>query len=129
MCSIGPVTPEANCTDGAIRLQSETNLANPLEGRVEICFNRAWGTVCDNGFGQPEANAICNQLDHQFGFAHSSAIPKLNASFGEGQGPIFIDNIGCRDDDVFFRNCSVFGIIGYHECYHSKDAGVICKGG
>ena len=32
-------------------------------GRVEVCINRAWGTICDNGFGTEDAVVICNQLD------------------------------------------------------------------
>lgn len=125
MCSADAVTEEANCTDGRIRLQDGTN---PLEGRVEICYNRAWGTVCDRGFEQTEANIVCNQLDSQFEFAHSTAIPTRNTQFGEGHGPIFVDNIACSPTDVYFSECSVVGIRGYHECDHSQDAGVICEG-
>ena len=48
------------CYEGDIRLLEG---ATPREGRVEVCFNNAWGTVCDNGFGIPEARVICRQLD------------------------------------------------------------------
>ena len=37
-----------------------------LEGRVEICHNRAWGTVCTSGFAQTEADVVCSQLDRPF---------------------------------------------------------------
>lgn len=47
------------------------NGSNPLEGRVEICINNAWGTVCDNHFGQDDADVICNQLDEQMGIMHN----------------------------------------------------------
>ena len=35
---------------------------NILEGRLEVCFNRVWGTVCDSGFNADDAQVICNQL-------------------------------------------------------------------
>ena len=34
------------------------------EGRVEICKDNAWGTVCDNNFGTEEANVACRQLGY-----------------------------------------------------------------
>ena len=111
--------------DGEIRLRSGNTL---LEGRVEICFNRAWGTVCDEGFGNPEASIICNELDNRFDYAHSTSKPLRGGVFGEGNGPIFIDNIGCDPNIMYFSQCSIIGLRGFHECDHSQDAGVSCEG-
>ena len=47
------------CVDGDIRLRGGTS---PSEGRVEICNNHAWGTVCDDLWGTPDANVACGQL-------------------------------------------------------------------
>ena len=33
-----------------------------LEGRVEICINNAWGTVCDKKFSSEDAQVVCRQL-------------------------------------------------------------------
>ena len=55
----GTSTPASNCTDGALRLVGGTN---PAEGRVEICINNAWGTVCDDGFTREDALVVCRQV-------------------------------------------------------------------
>ena len=53
MIYIGP------CTNGEIRLEG-ANYDN--EGRVQICFNNVWGTVCDSTWGLDEASVVCRQL-------------------------------------------------------------------
>jgi len=56
-------TPAGNCIDGALRLVGGNNT---LEGRVEICVNNAWGTVCDDGFSSEDAQVVCTQLGEIF---------------------------------------------------------------
>ena len=51
----------SNCTDGAVRL---INGSGPHEGRLEVCVNEAWGTVCSNGWDQIDTNVVCNQLGY-----------------------------------------------------------------
>ena len=47
------------CTEGSIRLVGGNT---PQEGRVEVCNNNAWGTVCDDTFETNEANVACRQI-------------------------------------------------------------------
>ena len=46
------------CTQGTLRLQGGT----ATSGRVEICHTNVWGTVCDDGWDNANAQAACRQL-------------------------------------------------------------------
>ena len=47
------------CQNGDIRLVNGTTF---YEGRVEICWNETWGTVCDGFWSTFDATVACRQL-------------------------------------------------------------------
>ena len=50
----------SNCSDGDVQLVGG---ASQFEGRVEVCLNRAWGTVCAyNNWDNQEVQVVCNQI-------------------------------------------------------------------
>ena len=52
-------TLAGNCEDNEVRL---VNGSSVLEGRVEICLNNAWGTVCTDVSSVDDATVICRQI-------------------------------------------------------------------
>ena len=60
----------STCTYGDVRL---VDGSNQYEGRVELCINDQWGTVCDNSWGSTDATTVCKQL----GYAYTSGMVKL----------------------------------------------------
>ena len=51
------------CQNGEIRLAG-SGRATEREGRVEVCFNDRWGTVCDDYWDDPDARVVCRQLGY-----------------------------------------------------------------
>ena len=63
---MSPVTV-SNCTTGDIRL---TDGSTEYEGRVEVCINGVWGSVCDHGWDSNDASVVCKQLGYQGKLTH-----------------------------------------------------------
>ena len=52
-------TSQADCSSGDLHLVGGERES---EGRVEICVEGFWGTVCDSGWDQREALVVCRQI-------------------------------------------------------------------
>ncbi|XP_019850362.1 PREDICTED: uncharacterized protein LOC109581053 isoform X2 [Amphimedon queenslandica] len=108
------------CTTGEIRL---VNGDTPNQGRVEICINKVWGTVCDDSWNYNNARVVCRQLGYSTdGATYSSG---LNG-YGQGTGAIFLDEVQCSGNQCSLLDCPQ-NLIGDHNCGHSEDVGVSCS--
>ena len=81
-----------------------------------------WGTLCDDYFDINDANVICKFL----GFPGATAAYS-NSHFGDGSGPIWLDNLHCVGSETTLFDCPHSGF-GIHNCQHNEDAGVQCTG-
>lgn len=54
-------TETQNCNEGATRLVNGTL---DREGRLEVCANGVWGTVCSIKFALSAAYVTCKQIGH-----------------------------------------------------------------
>lgn len=54
-----PNTAYPNCNLGDLRLVGGTT---NREGRIEICIDGQWGTICDDGWSSFDARVACRQM-------------------------------------------------------------------
>ena len=60
MCILG-------CVNGEVRLVNGTSVqigSNPREGRVEVCMNGTFGTICNSRWDTLDAGVVCRQLGY-----------------------------------------------------------------
>lgn len=102
-----------------IRLQEGNTTCS---GRVEIWHGGSWGTVCDDSWDLNNAQVVCRQL------GCGSALKALKeAAFGQGTGPIWLNEVKCKGNESSFWDCPVKSW-GHSDCGHKEDAAVICSG-
>ena len=134
--------PPPNCSageEGEFRL---VNGSSANEGRLEVCHDQKWGTICDDYWTTEEATVACRDLGYTNG-AESGGVKFLASGnggipyFGAAASsvPIWLDDIQCSGDESSLLDCEVAGgglvsnAWGESNCKHTEDVGMRCRTG
>ncbi|XP_062402544.1 adhesion G protein-coupled receptor E3-like isoform X1 [Sardina pilchardus] len=115
-CGHGEGAAEVVCS--AVRL---VNGPNRCAGRVEVFHDGVWGTVCHDFWNMTDAEVVCKELD-----CGKAIEAPIEARFGEGSDPIWLDDVLCTGKESSLMNCG-HSRLGLHNCGHHRDAGAICS--
>ena len=95
-------TLSAGQSEGDVRLVGGTG----HQGTVEVFHEGEWGTICDDSW---------NRVWYR-------------AHYGQGQGPIWVDQIDCPQGATRITQCNPTpDNWGIHDCRKTEDAGVDCR--
>ena len=101
------------------------------DGRVEVCINQAWGSICSSGWNSQDVFVVCKQLGYVikimeiYIYQISSYIGGEVKSISSGAGPILMSHLYCNGNEASLLDCS------HQSCYvsscSSPDAGATCE--
>ena len=104
-----------------------TTGAKPAAGRVEMAWELAFGTVCDDYWSNEDGNVACRQM------GHAAGTRVVGGSFFGGAADgvaTVLDDVRCRGDEASLLECPRRREPGTHNCNprdrHVEDAGVMC---
>ena len=120
-----------NCTDYDVQL---VNGSTANEGKVLICINGVWGTLCDDYINNVDAGVICTQLGYRGGTCNILILVlyKLliggtvyTSQFPNSHIPLVTD-ISCSSQYTSISQCSISHFTRTSSCDADDIAAVRC---
>ena len=113
-----------------------------MNGRVEVCLNNIYGTVCGINWDELDAKVTCRQLgysdsskiiyyskitlvDCMYSLQCEDVVALTGGTYGQGSGPILQGRTVCNGGEAMLVDCTSFPS---SDCDHSRDAAVQCGG-
>lgn len=60
-----------DCNDGDVRLMG---ISSSMEGRVEVCYDGVWGSVCTRAWSAADVSVTCRQLGYTDSGIYNEAV-------------------------------------------------------
>ncbi|GFR39709.1 hypothetical protein Agub_g188 [Astrephomene gubernaculifera] len=92
-------------------------------GRVEVCLNGTWGSVCDDGWDDQDAQVACRNM----GFSYGTALNGASTDNGPTGMRVWLSQVNCTGSEVDLSECTTDSPVGATQCTHAMDAGVSCS--
>ena len=132
------------CIDGGIRI-IPSNARTAIKGRVEVCFNGIWGTICSINWDDQDASVACKQLGYSAEgvtqiskciCAFFTCCKYLTLTIGAlsiGSYPDHVSNvhiidISCAGTESSVFDCPHTAAIPSQSCPNNADAYIQCNG-
>ena len=97
------------------------------EGRLEIYYNGAWGTICDDYWNKNNADVACRALGFVASVEDYNRYRTAYFAPGTEEQEIVLDDLNCNGDESGLLECpSGQPGPGFHNCRHSEDVGLRC---
>ena len=132
--SKNPLDP-GECEQGSIRV---VDGIIEQEGRVEVCIDSVWGSVCDERWDKTDAHVVCRQMGHpELGITYhiyyyclrtvlfSEPIVFTGSYFGDGKYPIVYSNLKCGGWENDITDCGKDNYLDF-SCSRNNVAGLLC---
>ena len=122
--------------DGTVRLREGRTYADGrADGRLEVAFNRQWGTVCGDRARDP-GNLAPVLACRSMGYGTGRTTRNRNSqAFNAGDTPIVLDDVRCFADSTHWTGSPPTNIgdcfhsgWGQHNCTHREDLWIECSG-
>ena len=108
------------CASGNVRL---TGSSDNSQGRVEVCVDNQWGSICDDSWSPPSTALTCKLLNKFGGELISPVDFLVNDTV-----PILLDDVKCTGSESNFLSCPQLSLSLPHDCSHTEDVAVRCLG-
>ena len=127
-----------------VRVNDNRTQPGSIAGRVEICIDGHYGTLCDHSWDNEEASVVCTQLGlSPYGMILccielldslaqrlcllTGAIADTSETFSDDSTPTLLNDLSCNGTEVSVGQCNNNTVVGI-SCGQYEDAGIVCQG-